>query len=389
MPLENLVFSSHTALVPIHPNLSASHGFLMLVEKEASHFNNSVVARRLIGYTSEAARRGMDSQALLAAADLKPTIMDNLDEPVSINQATRFLEIVACDAAPDFATTVGLQFSISQVSLFGYALQLCRTYGAYLDKWQGHIAQSGFLMHIRSVVDDDGWRVEMRSPKPLSAKVLAFCAQEITAACYPCFEQLTGAQFDPVRLEIAAPFDQSFQATSDLLDLPVISSDRTCLVLPMRYRSLPIHFSKETLIDFCRHTCGDIGSELLTDPLIAQLRELLLQSVGQVPSLDAAAASLQLSKRTLNRLLAKSGWTFTSVVARYRMDAAIALLKTNEVTIKEIAAALGFRDPESFRRSFREWTGLSIARWSRRFVGKAPPRDSLFLSKAEQALVHS
>jgi AraC-like DNA-binding protein len=120
------------------------------------------------------------------------------------------------------------------------------------------------------------------------------------------------------------------------------------------------------------------------DGLVAQLRQVLLLSAGHAPTLEQAAKALHLSKRSLNRALARVGWKFTDVIACYRRDVAIALLKTNETTIKEIAAVVGYSDPDSLRRAFREWTGMSIVDWSRKHTGVAPPRSSL-LSLAESA----
>ena len=74
---------------------------------------------------------------------------------------------------------------------------------------------------------------------------------------------------------------------------------------------------------------------------------------------DGVAARLSLGRRTLQRHLRVEGVVFRDLLNEFRADRARAMLIETDHTIAEIAEALGYEEVNSFRRAFRNWTGLS------------------------------
>jgi AraC-like DNA-binding protein len=66
---------------------------------------------------------------------------------------------------------------------------------------------------------------------------------------------------------------------------------------------------------------------------------------------------LNLTERTLLRRLKDEGTTFSDQLYRVRLAKAFSLLRKPEMTIREIAYALGFSDEGTFSRAFKRWTG--------------------------------
>jgi len=85
------------------------------------------------------------------------------------------------------------------------------------------------------------------------------------------------------------------------------------------------------------------------------MRDLLDQRAAV--TLDAVAAQLHVSRRTLQRQLAAAGTSLTAELERVRREIALALLRDSSRTVAEIAAQLGFADPSQFTRAVRRWTG--------------------------------
>lgn len=77
------------------------------------------------------------------------------------------------------------------------------------------------------------------------------------------------------------------------------------------------------------------------------------------PRLDWVAAKLDVSPRTLQRLLGVHDVSFNGLVAGVLLRRAKVLLDDRAVPITEIALALGYRDHAHFTRAFRRWTGVS------------------------------
>lgn len=93
----------------------------------------------------------------------------------------------------------------------------------------------------------------------------------------------------------------------------------------------------------------------------------LLESVHsrRLPALEEVAEKLRVSPRTLRRQLAAEGLRFQQLQDSLRHRRALDLLRRNELTIDEIADALGYSDPSNFGRAFRKWEGMAPSVWRR------------------------
>lgn len=89
-----------------------------------------------------------------------------------------------------------------------------------------------------------------------------------------------------------------------------------------------------------------------------RVRRLLADTVGQgETTLAAAAQTLQLSERSLQRRLAEEGTTFDGVLDDLRRELAHRYLSDRRIAIAEIAYLLGYSEPSAFHRAFKRWTG--------------------------------
>ncbi len=90
-----------------------------------------------------------------------------------------------------------------------------------------------------------------------------------------------------------------------------------------------------------------------------QVREIIKNSLGFLPSQASIAQHLNLSTRTLRRRLEKQNLSYQEVVNQVRKEQAIELLKNLDLSIEEIAYYLGFSSASHFSNSFKKWTGRS------------------------------
>ena len=102
---------------------------------------------------------------------------------------------------------------------------------------------------------------------------------------------------------------------------------------------------------------------------ICRLIDALL--VKGYPTVGEIAQLLGVSSRTLQRLLNEQQISYADLVERCRRTAACDSLDNTRDSIKDIAAALGYRDASSFSRAFRRWTGAA----PRDFRKKSPGRQ--------------
>lgn len=111
-------------------------------------------------------------------------------------------------------------------------------------------------------------------------------------------------------------------------------------------------------------TRGELLSHLATrEPGTAlQLEALVRSALPRAPGIVEAARSLGLTPRALRARLRDEALCFSDVVDYVQRQRAMELLASDELTVKEVARATGFRSPSGFQRAFRRWTGESPGR---------------------------
>lgn len=115
-----------------------------------------------------------------------------------------------------------------------------------------------------------------------------------------------------------------------------------------------------------RETVDRPGSE------VASLKELIAQQ-REIPCITKLAERLQVSERTVHRMLAREGMDFSKIVDSHRRRLAEALLKRG-LSVEAIAEELRFSDGSSFRRAFQRWTGVSPAAFKKQHASASNSR---------------
>lgn len=117
------------------------------------------------------------------------------------------------------------------------------------------------------------------------------------------------------------------------------------------------------------------------DKSLAQASESTLASVRQVivgllsvGSCDAqtVARHLRISVRTMHRLLAREGLSYSSLVSRIRRDLVTQQLRDSDRPITQIAQMLAFESSSAFGHWFQKTFGMSARDWRRQFQRSAP-----------------
>lgn len=91
-----------------------------------------------------------------------------------------------------------------------------------------------------------------------------------------------------------------------------------------------------------------------------KVRSILLEALPGGPvDISRVAAQLAMSKRSLQRQLQAEGSAYTRLLQETRQALARHYLYKTGLPAAEISFLLGFEEPNSFYRAFRDWTGLS------------------------------
>ena len=98
----------------------------------------------------------------------------------------------------------------------------------------------------------------------------------------------------------------------------------------------------------------------LRTSLFEDAAAIIQEEFADALTIDQVAARVATSRRQLQRSFAEVGrTTFRSYLTGVRMDRAAALLRERDATVREAAAAVGYRQPAQFAKAFRRHHGLT------------------------------
>lgn len=168
---------------------------------------------------------------------------------------------------------------------------------------------------------------------------------------------LPGAQLKPARLELRGNLQTSRSAAEAFFACPVIvGADVSQIVFASAMLELPLSAASDQAT-VSRHACdqelasiGVLGKQSLVRTLVAMQCEC-----RSVPEM---ASTLGISPRSLHRLLAREGASYSHIAESVRMGRAKRLLLEGHGT-EQVAEQLGYSDERSFRRAFQRWTLLT------------------------------
>jgi AraC-like DNA-binding protein len=182
-------------------------------------------------------------------------------------------------------------------------------------------------------------------------------------------ESIVGRPMREGRFELASASPEHASRYRDFLHAPVhFGCGQTAIVLPAAWLTLACPLAEPALFDASVQSLRDTGRYLQADRLLVARVEQLLAERGTRLGAQTSARLLGLSGRTLNRKLQREGTSYGALLEQHRRARAEALLRDPELSIGEIAYALGYRDPPNFGRAFRRWFELSPGEYRREFV---------------------
>ena len=96
--------------------------------------------------------------------------------------------------------------------------------------------------------------------------------------------------------------------------------------------------------------------------LAGRVRNRIVRTLGEFPSMQTVAAELGMSARTLRNRLAREATSYRALVEPRARASAEQLLATG-MTVDAIAERLGYTDASSFVAAFKRWKGVPPRRY--------------------------
>lgn len=119
---------------------------------------------------------------------------------------------------------------------------------------------------------------------------------------------------------------------------------------------------------------------------LEQVRVVLANTQGRYPDLEAMAARMCMSSRTLKRKLAQHRLTYKRLIGEERHRHSIGLLADPALNIERVAERLGYSASANFCRAFQRWAGVTPTTYRTRMAAEAGEVSTKFRSAAAAVL---
>ena len=171
---------------------------------------------------------------------------------------------------------------------------------------------------------------------------------------------LQGASFPFPQPRHAAAYRHMFPGPLEF------DADHAGVRFDARYLALPLRRDEQALRLMLQRALPLTVRQYRRDRLLVQqVRQVLATRADVAQDAEGIASLLHLSVRTLHRQLREEGASLQQLKDEVRGARARELLYRSGRPVKQVAAAVGFRNEKSFIRAFRGWTGTSPAEYRR------------------------
>ena len=308
-------------------------------------------------------RHGRSPDAALRLAQIAPAVLQKPDGRMTARQ----MEVLSAAAMQElddeglgaFARRLpwGSYGMLARASLTAPVLEValkrwCRHHALLTDDVRLHLATSGSSAIIT---------IEEARPLPPAVRELslAFLLRNIHGlACWYVDSRipLQGSAF---------PFPEPPHADAYPHMFPgplAFGAAQAQVRFDARYLALPLRRDEKALAQMLQRALSITVLQYRRDRLLVpQVRQALAAHPGRSHSAEALAQLLHVSSRTLHRQLKEEGASLQQLKDEVRLEKARELLYRTGKPVKQVAAAVGFRNEKSFSRAFRAWTGVSPA----------------------------
>ncbi|MDG9759171.1 AraC family transcriptional regulator [Pseudomonas sediminis] len=332
----------------------------------------SVSVAYLQGLIEHLQRQGVAPDALLAHAQLSPEALSQRDQRIA---ASAYLTLLGegvrltCDQC--LGLHLGEAVRPGYYGVLGYLIMSCATLADALHRQARYASLVGNLGLV--VLDDEPARpgsepLIAHSWQPLLAQQQRQLSEETLAGWVSFGRWISGLDISPteVRFQHPAPADTSEHAR--IFRCPVLfDQPDNALIFPKRLLAAPLNQADAQVRGMLDAYADRLLAELNQgNSVLDRARlELARQLPEHGPDLEAIAAALALSPRTLQRRLREGGLSFSQLVDETRQQLVLHYLRDPALELAEIAFLVGFSESGSLARAFRRWTGTSPGEYRR------------------------
>jgi AraC-like DNA-binding protein len=303
---------------------------------------------------------------LLVKSGIAPSFLDGRSARITREQFVRLYEVVAMATGDEMLGLWSRPIRGGTLKYLGLSL---------LDAPSLLTAMYRFTRFWNLLLDDYALRLSRQDNvvtlalEPLIAEAvpIIFGHELMIKLSHGVASWLVGRELPIVSVGFGFSRPDHFVEYAQLFPGPVaFDQDYTSIRFEERVLRQRFHRTRAELLEFVRRAPDEwIFVTFDHDSTASRIRLYMADKVGIDLSLDATAAALFMSSRTLSRRLGAEHTSFQKIKNEMRRDLAIQQLVKTQNSVDEIALLIGFDNTPAFHRAFRTWTGSTPGTYRR------------------------
>jgi AraC-like DNA-binding protein len=328
-----------------------------------------VPARYYVRLAEVLARDGVDLAGVVRALRLSPRLLSEPEAMLRVSQADRLVQrVFELSGRSDLAFELGKLLTASAHSFVGFGMLNSATLDQALrfEAQYFRLVMPSFRMRYSS--GPDFGEMLFTPLAAMSHLSLAFHLEAIGMAALRELADLSGDRRPPCRLDLSIPepphaarYRRELRDVRVRFGADVTPSVRLRLLADPRQLRLAMADSHARRV--AEERCRALVNQAARSGHFADWVAMTLREVAEgLPTLEEMAATLNISKRTLNRYLQREGTSYRQLAGRIQHELACERLAAGSMSATEVAYSLGFSDRSNFGRAFRARAGYSPGR---------------------------
>jgi len=334
----------------------------------------TIPARMARSIADDLRRRRLPIDGLLKEVGLRKADLVEPETPLPQTAVLQLLESAARLAGDaNYGLHLGASLQVRHYGVLGFlALNSPTLLDAMVNMQRFYkVAREGGDFEIERAGPQVALRFRVRDPALRSLRHnSAFLAAMIVRGC----RDLTWHSISPLRAEFIHEEPAQSVEYAHILGCPAtFGADWDAVIYAEEMTRLPVMGADANLLQILALSCQYLlGPSPKTRDILLEVRQLIIERLPKgEANIEAIAAALNMSSKTLERRLADRGESFSRLLDGTRFNAVRHYLEETDMRLSQVAYLAGYTEPAALVRAFKRWTGETPAKFRER------PRSSM------------
>lgn len=315
-------------------------------------------ARMLCAYLY---REGFDTTTVLADTRLKWSQLTSDHRPLSFAQMSRLVDkAIQLTGRPWLGMEISNMTTLAMHGPVGYAAISAPDVRAVIDLLARFANVRFNLIGITTHTDEQTCRIQLLEHAPLGS-IREFVLAASLSTFMELMDTVLGGGFTPTHIQWPQPRPEWANEYEARLPLPIeFDAAQLEVTLPAVTLDTPVLTADPNTYRSALRDCeAQLRNSTAGGTLSRRVYAYLLRQEGEYPTLDAAADTFAMSRRTLIRRLKDEDTSYQALLDEVRQELTAWCLLETDLPIARIAEIAGYQDTSNFSRTVRRWFGTS------------------------------